>query len=206
MSEPIEPEEDPPRVKIRRAQLTPALRDADIWAEQVVRERLPRTRELAQQWGATVTALTSLLGAGTIISSDDVVRSLDPPAWSMLYGVLVGFSLVSAAVSILLASLAGQASWAVIRPGVRERLALYEELVTRARNQLWWSRVLAAISLVLLIISFAVRWFAPVMPAPATSSAVYVGTRSYDHAVIVVTRSEEPTSLLTTQIHSRCNV
>lgn len=172
MSDSIEPKENPPQLKLHYTVLTPEQRDADIWAEEILRERLPRTRQLAQNWQAIISAITALLGAGTLISADDVIRALDPPGWAVLYGVLTGLALLSAAGSILLASLAGQASWPVIPPGARERLALRETLIIRTRRLLKWSQLLAGIALILLICSFAVRWYAPEKPATKVSPTV----------------------------------
>src|SRR5688500_4571177 len=94
-----------PRVpKVRPAKLTPEMRDADEWAEQLIAEQFPRTRALAAQWGATLAALTALFGAGTVIDADDAVRALHPEGWGIAYGILTAGALLAAAIAILLAA------------------------------------------------------------------------------------------------------
>ena len=152
---------DEPHVpKVLPAKLTPEMRDADEWAEQLIAEQLPRTRALAAQWGATLAALTALLGVGTIIDADDAVRALDP-GWGIAYGILTAAALLAAAIAILLAAEAAHGSLSTIPPDVAERVALRRRLVAEAQRNLEWSRRAAAVAALLLIASFGVRWYAP---------------------------------------------
>ena len=153
-------EEEPlPRV-VGAANVTPEQREADLWANEAAREALPRIRELAGQWAATVTALTGLFGVGALISGDDAVRALDPP-WRVGYGVLSLVALAFAAFSILQASLAAQATVAEVGPGVDARAAERERRVNAARGRLTWSRWSAGVALASAVLALAVRWYAP---------------------------------------------
>lgn len=153
---------DEPRVpKVRPAKLTPEMRDADEWAEQLIAEQLPRTRALAAQWGTTLAALTALFGAGIVIDADDAVRALHPKGWAIAYGILTAAALLAAAIAILLAAQAAHGSLFTIPPDVAERVALRRRLVAEAQRNLRWSRRAAAVAVLLLIASFGVRWYAP---------------------------------------------
>lgn len=153
---------DEPRVpKVRPAKLTPEMRDADKWAEELIAEQLPRTRGLAAQWGGTLAALTALFGAGIVIDADDAVRALDPAGWAIAYGILTAAALLAAAIAILLAAHAAHGSLFTIPPDVSERVALRRRLVAEAQRNLQWSRRAAALAALLLIASFGVRWYAP---------------------------------------------
>jgi hypothetical protein len=155
--------------EVKPATLTPGQRDADAWAEEAERERLPRIRQVAQDWQVSVSTITALFGAGTLISADAVVRSLDPSGWAVLYGVLAALALVSAGVAILLASLAGHPVWSTRSPNVPAEVQLREDRISKAHCKLLWSRILAFLAVALLIAGYAVRWYAPVKP-PANSS------------------------------------
>ena len=151
-----------PRIpKVRPAKLTPEMRDADNWAEQLIAEQLPRTRALAAQWAATLGGLTALFGAGMVIDADDAVRALHPEGWAIAYGILTAAALVAAATAILLAALAAQGSVVTIPPDITERLELRQRLVADARRNVQWSRRSAALAVILLIGAFGVRWYAP---------------------------------------------
>jgi len=160
--------------KLRYVQLTPQQRDADLWAEQILRERLPRTRELAKEWGATVAAVTALFGTGTVIDADAAVRAL-LRGWAAAYGVLVCLAILAAGGAILFASSAAQARLTVIPPGATERVATREQLVTLSLRDLRVSRWLAAAALLLLIASFGVRWYAPRQETAKTAVATQAG-------------------------------
>jgi hypothetical protein len=158
-------ESHPSLPNVNYSPLTPEQRDADAWAEQALQQRLPATRDLAQKWGATVTALTALLGTGTIIDADDAVRALES-SYAVYYGIAAGGALLAAAASILFASQAGQVGLVQIPPGVKERVALRNSLFEGAARKLRVSGFFAAVAVVLLIASFGIRWYAPQKPAP----------------------------------------
>jgi hypothetical protein len=165
-------EQVPQRVpRMRGAPLTPAMREADIWAETIIAEQLPRTRQLAQQWSATLTALTALFGAGIAIDADDAVRALHPEGWAIAYGALTLLALGAAAIAIALATRAGHGWLKPIPAGVAERLALRRQLTHEAQSQLEWSKRTAVAAVVLLTASFGVRWYAPQQRGTPTSSA-----------------------------------
>jgi hypothetical protein len=127
---------EPRLPKVGPAKLTPEIRDADEWAEQLIAEQLPRTRTLAAQSGATVAALTALFGAGTVIDADDAVRALDPEGWGIAYGILTAAALLAAAIAVLLAAHAAHGSLSTIPPDVTEREALRRRLVAEAQQNL----------------------------------------------------------------------
>ncbi len=146
-------------------------RAANAWAIEALKERLPRIRAAAEKWGTTVSALTALLGTGTVVQADDVVRSLTTGA-ALWYGVFVLLALLAAAGSILYAAWAAQESDKSIAPGLEERLTLYDDQWKDAIENLRVSRMLAGVAAVCLIISFGIRWYAPEQPPPPTTGAV----------------------------------
>lgn len=148
-----------PRV-VGAADITAEQRDADLWVTEAAREALPRLRELAGQWAATVTTLTGLFGLGALISGDDAVRALDT-RWRVAYGVLALVALTAAAVSILQASLAAQATVAEVGPDVSARVAERRERIQAVRRRLAISRWAAGVALVMAVLALAVRWYAP---------------------------------------------
>lgn len=152
-----------PRVVGPGRPVTPAERDADEWAEQLLAERLPAIRSLAERWGTIVGTLTGLLGAGSVINADDAVRALREP-WSVIYGVLAGAALASAAVATYLAGRAASGGLHQVPPGVRDRMALRTRLFASAARDLALSRRTTALALLALAASFAIRWYAPVSP------------------------------------------
>lgn len=135
------------------------------WGQLAVRDRLPNTRALAEKWGATVSALTALLGAGTILSSDTVVRSLVSP-WGCRYGVAAGLALILSAAAIWGASRAAQATVGEIPPGAEQRLKFYNKRVKHSVRWLHMSRWCTGVAVLLLIVSLAIRWYAPATPTP----------------------------------------
>jgi hypothetical protein len=141
--------------------ITPAQREADEWADGLIRNRLPALRTLGGQWAATIAALTGLLGAGTVIDADDAVRGLKEP-WGPVYGLLVGAALISAAVATYLAGEVAAGGLREIPIDINERLNLQDRLYRNAVQRFHWSRAATAAALVLLGLSFAVRWYAPV--------------------------------------------
>jgi hypothetical protein len=124
---------------------------------------------LAEKWGATVTAVTSLLGAGTLIDADTAVRSLRPWA-AYVYGGLVITALGCAAKAILSAAQAAQDKPITVPPAAAERLKLYREHTDEAMKALGKSREFAGLAFVLLLVSFLVRWFAPYASTAATAA------------------------------------
>lgn len=142
------------------APITPEQRDADEWVEAAAKETLPRIRDLAARWGATVTALTGLFGVGALISGDATVRALRL-AWRIGYGCLALGALSAAAVSILAAALASQATVSRVGPDIHQRVDERERRIAGALVRLRWSRVTAAVALVLGMAALAIRWYAP---------------------------------------------
>jgi hypothetical protein len=171
MDQPTDPAATERTPRLTPAHLSDAERDADVWARTIIEGRLARMRELATQWGATVTALTALFGIGTVIDADDPVRALDPPGWGVLYGVLAGLAVLLAGGALYKAAKAAQAQVRAVPPDVQGRLRLQDDLLRASVGSLRWSRILALLALVALIGSFAVRWYAPVKPEPEKPAA-----------------------------------
>jgi hypothetical protein len=156
--------------------VTPDQLAADRWAEGVRRESLERTRALAAQWATTVGVVFAILGIGTIIDSDDVVRALQPN-WAVAYGLLAGAALVLAAASTLLASRGAQPRFSPVKPGADYRVRLREDLAQKARSDIYRSQVLFVIAILALVAAFGVRWYAPEKPkATEKATAAFDGT------------------------------
>ena len=151
--------EQPPRL-IEPAPLSPADREADIWAEELTRERLSRIRSLGEKWSATVATLTGLLGAGSILASDQAIRAL-VPVWRVAYGVLAGAALTSAVLATIAAAYAAQGGIVRIPADIVGRRQLQERLVEDGWRHLRRSRFLVITALVLLATALAIRWYAP---------------------------------------------
>jgi hypothetical protein len=157
-----------PRV-IRSVLLSSEQREADEWVKQLDRERLPRLREVAQQWGTAVSAVTGLIGAGSIVNADSAVRSLRG-GWGLLYGVFAAAALLAAVVSILLAGAAARSQLVKLPVDVNAQIKLREQLVDLVVKRLFWSRAFFGLSILLLIIAFGIRWYAPQQPKKLAQS------------------------------------
>jgi hypothetical protein len=149
------------QVQIRPGRLTEEDRAADIWANQLVNDRLPRLRALSEKWSGTIATLAALLGAATVLDADSAVRGLEE-LWSILYAACVAAALGFAAWATLSAASAAQGGIVEIPPDVGGRKQLQEKLVQSAINDLKWSRIATLVALALLAAAFAIRWFAPV--------------------------------------------
>jgi hypothetical protein len=146
---------------VRGVDLNPEQAAADRWVRQAYDERLATTRDLARQWGATVTALTGLFGLGALAGADTAVRALDG-GWRVAYGACALVAVGAAALSITLAALASQATFTSVGPTAEDRLDAFEDRVRGARIGLRRSRVAALVALLAAVASIAVRWYAPV--------------------------------------------
>lgn len=142
------------------ATLTDEQRAADKWVRESAQDALPRIRELARQWGGTVTALTGLFGVGALASGDAAVRALTT-GWRVVYALTGLTALACAAAAITWAALAGQATVTIVSADVRDREEQRRSRVARAMRQLQLSRAAAAAALVLGAAAVVVRWFAP---------------------------------------------
>jgi hypothetical protein len=135
-------------------------RAADEWVETSVRQALPTIREIARNWGATVTALTALFGFGTLISGDETVRALQL-YWRIAYGCLTITALCAGAIAVVLAALAAQATVTVVSPDLADRMAQRQLRMQQALRRLRVSRWVAGVAVVVAVAATAVRWFAP---------------------------------------------
>jgi hypothetical protein len=146
-------------LKAQAIELSPEQRMASAWIDQNIHDRLPNIRELATQWGATVTAITALLGAGTIISSDDVVApTVSSTFGAVSYGLLVLIALICASASILQASLASQRKETTIPASLESRVELLHRTIERAEKALRSSRIFAAVAGTLIVLALIARW------------------------------------------------
>ena len=145
---------------IKPARLSPTDLEVDAWAEQLVRERLPRIRTLGEKWSATIATLTGLLGAGSVLSSDQAVRSL-APGWRVGYGALVVAALVAAVFATICAATVAQGGIVEIPPDIAGRHKLHDRLLQGGWRNLQRSRAATVVALILFAVAFAVRWYAP---------------------------------------------
>jgi hypothetical protein len=141
--------------------LTPRYREADLWAEQVIRDRLPRIRELAEKWSGTVSALTGLLSIAALVGSEDQIRKLQVCA-KYGYGVVAIAALLCAGAAILNAARAAQAQEVNVPVDVTKRFELREGLIAQAQRWLGRSRVFAFLALALVAFLALIRWYGPV--------------------------------------------
>ena len=148
-----------PRV-VRAVALSSEQREADEWIKQLDRDRLPRLREAAQQWGTAVSTVTGLLGAGSVINADSAVRSLRDN-WGLAYGVFAATALLAAVCSILFASAAARSQIVMLPVDVNEQIRLRDQLIATVVKRLFWSRTLFLVSILLLLAAFGIRWYAP---------------------------------------------
>jgi hypothetical protein len=148
---------------------------ADELAQQGVTERLPRIRAAATAWGASVSAITALFGAGIVVNADSQVRALKP-GWAVTYGVLAALALAAAGAAIYLAAPAAEARPVPMPKDVRGRATAIEELFQSAVRDLKASRVCTAAAVVLLMASIGVRWYAPTTLPPSKSSSPSVAS------------------------------
>jgi hypothetical protein len=154
--------------------LTDEERAAEQWATSAVHTRLPQVRTIAQRWQTSVTTITGLFGAATVLDADTAIRAI-APTWNYTYGALVAGSLLFAALALYLASLAGDPTGKVIPAGVRRQVQLSEEVFKIASSRLMWSRIWTLPAALLLIVALGVRWYAPQVP-PTQSQNVSAET------------------------------
>ena len=147
--------------------LTAGQRDADMWAEQLRAERLPRLRALGEKWQSTASTLIAFFGAGSIIGADEAIRAL-PAGARIAYGLFILATIVFAVFAVYFASCVSEGGIESIPDDVNGRLALREQLVTNAICSVRKSKQATIIAIVLLIFAQGVRWF---MPVPATTTA-----------------------------------
>lgn len=144
--------------RVRGASLAPGDLDSDEWAEDAIRDRLPRLRTMATEWQKTVGTVAGLLGIGALFNADAAVRVLGEIS-RIAFAVLAVCAFLAASGSIVLASLASQSRVLQVTPDVRSRRDLQESAFTYTRDRLKWSRQLAGVAVVALLGSFLVRWF-----------------------------------------------
>lgn len=149
-----------PAVHIGPAGFSAAELAADDLVERAIAERLPRLRTVASSWGATVGGITALFGAGVVIDADDRVRALTPAA-GILYGVLAALALSAAAASLYLAALAAESRPRRVGSDLDSRTNALDEVFRKGVRALMASRLCAALAVLLLIASMAVRWYGP---------------------------------------------
>jgi hypothetical protein len=147
--------------RIRAAEVTAEERAADEWVTTSVREALPTIREIAKNWGNTVTALTALFGFGTLISGDKTVRALQLD-WRITYGCLTIIALCAGAAAVVAAALAAQATITEVSPDLADRVAQRRRRIEQAIHRLRLSRWVAGVAVVAAVAATAVRWFGPV--------------------------------------------
>jgi hypothetical protein len=149
--------------------------EADEWADNARRERLAGIRALAGQWTTSVGIIFALLGAGALVSSESAIQTLASP-YSVAYGVLAAGTLVTAAYAVLAGSLASQGTVKTMPVDATEIVRLREEEFTRSARQLGQSRLAAGLAVVLLILSFGLRCYAPrVQPSKTSWTITKVG-------------------------------
>jgi hypothetical protein len=146
---------------------------AEEWVNEAYKTRLTVLRAAAQHWQSTVSTITGLFGAATLLDADEQVRKL-AAFWSPAYGGLVLLSLVFAAAAIWLASSAGVANVARVSPDIDDRVKKFDDLFENAQDELWCSRFLTALAAMALVAALGVRWYAPqIEPAvPAMTKAI----------------------------------
>lgn len=152
---------EPVPIKVRATRLTAAELAADAWAEKAIDERLPTIRAAASDWGKAVATIAGLLGAGSLLNADTAVRELSSGA-AITYAALAGLAFVSAVAAVTLASLAAAPHRQLITPDVGDRGRLRDSTFTTAARRLDASRIATGLAVLLLLASFAVRWFGPI--------------------------------------------
>jgi hypothetical protein len=156
-------DQEPPFEVVAAGQASPDELRALTWSESLSEDQLNAWRRLASTWGATISVLLGLLGAGTVLNADDDVRALAGSTWPALFGCFALIALGSGAFAIYAAHVASQpVKVENIGPSTTEQVAAYEGLISRTQRWLNWSKIATCISIVALISSFAVRWYAPV--------------------------------------------
>jgi hypothetical protein len=151
---------NPPSRSAKAVDLTDEQRRANAWAEQAIEQRIPQLRALAGRWTTTLGTLVGLLGGASVLNADDKVRALDS-FWRITYGIIAFFAVGLAAVATYLGMLAAGEREFDVPPDLAGRVREMNNTFQRGRTFLRYSLVLAGIALVLLAISFAVRWYAP---------------------------------------------
>ncbi len=154
--------------------LTPQQHAAAAWRSQAITDRIGRARTLANQWAATVTGATVLLGAGTLVSSDTVVHDLTPSA-AASYGIWTAISLLAFLLAILIATRAAQGRVAILTANLPDIVKEQNKEFTQTVVQLRISQALTAIAIIALVVAFSIRWYGPQAPG---SKAAWTVTKT----------------------------
>ena len=155
--------DDKSRVVPGPAVLTDEQLAANEWASESVRSRLQALRTAAQHWQSTLSTITALFGAATVLDADKAVRTL-AYGWNYFYGAAVVLSLMCAGLSLKWASQAGVPQNVTIPIDINKRTALHKNVLERTESRLAWSRSSAAPAVALLILAICIRWYAPQIP------------------------------------------
>lgn len=146
-------------------------------ADELVFDEYPRIQAVAEKWAGTIGALTGLFSIAVLVKGPQDISKL-PLGFKILAGVFLGGALVAAFFSVYRAALAAQGTSRRAYLDATTLPNLYHDAAERATSHLWWSRRLAVVAVIFIILTIALTWYVP----PENPTAVPVN-------VLVVQRS-----------------
>jgi hypothetical protein len=163
-----------PGIVLRPRRATPS----DVrWAERADElefETLTRVRAASEKWAASLAAILGLTGAVFVVKGRDDVSKLDTP-YQVAVGILLLVALIVAAIATYLAARAAQGTPTDVKWPNGGKLRRWEhEEALAARKHLRASRVLALVTVSIVVLAIGLTWFGEAKPASADSSAVVI--------------------------------
>jgi hypothetical protein len=127
-------------------------------ARQFEVEALPRVRESAQRWAATLAAITGVFGVATLVKGPTDLTKISDPTWAnrAAFSVIIALLLAAAATYC-----AYRAQGLPTRAPVGEVAKFRNKYRSEIQHAAWWllgSQVAAVATVILVALSVAITW------------------------------------------------
>jgi hypothetical protein len=132
---------------------------------------LGRTQKVADKWITILSALVGLTTVFGLIQGRDALSKLSTVSQIVLVCIFV-LALVASVLAIWLAALASEGTPSDQLLDRKHFSDWYGKATSKAMTRLKQSRILALVSIVLVVIALSFNWFAPGSPGTATSILV----------------------------------
>jgi hypothetical protein len=140
---------------------------------ELVAKALPDIRSAAEKWGATIAALTGVLGVASLIGGRDELAKLTDETRLIVAGAL-GIAAVLAALATGLAALAAQGTPQVAEGSTSAFRTQYENAIKTAASRLGLSRTLTIGALLALVVAVGFMLFGQGKPSDGAQAVLIV--------------------------------
>jgi hypothetical protein len=140
---------------------------------ELVANALPDIRSAAEKWGATIAALTGVLGISSLIGGRDALAKLTDDT-RLIVAIAFGIAAALAALATILAALAAQGTPQTATGSTAEFRTKYEKAIGNASSRLGWSRALTIGALLALAVAVGFMLFGDSKPSEDTQAVVVV--------------------------------